>query len=305
MDKNDENNNSNHSNNSNNSNNSNDSNDEWDKDDFEPNIPVSLSALATINTVTNLQLSLGNIEIDEIDERDIIPEQSSIKVLPKIDKDEVEVKYPSGNTSRVDLVAKRNHSGGKLSSRIRTIGEYEQLRRDNPEISEREITDIAKTQPSELVQGSSKIISKIELINNTILTMDNITKLTDYIKYSQNWSRPVFQNEILGHIKKKDKFNYSGFIFSIKNTLHKLNEINQYFLTQRRPSDKIAINTKKIKCDDLAYTLYKIIIYIIYNSIRLNPINYLLNTYDIFEILTLIKLLKMNDDITLKYILSF
>ena len=305
MDKNDENNNSNHSNNSNNSNNSNDSNDEWDKDDFEPNIPVSLSALATINTVTNLQLSLGNIEIDEIDERDIIPEQSSIKVLPKIDKDEVEVKYPSGNTSRVDLVAKRNHSGGKLSSRIRTICEYEQLRRDNPEISEREITDIAKTQPSELVQGSSKIISKIELINNTINTIDNITKLTDYIKYSQNWSRPVFQNEILGHIKKKDKFNYSGFIFSIKNTLHKLNEINQYFLTQRRPSDKIAINTKKIKCDDLAYTLYKIIIYIIYNSIRLNPINYLLNTYDIFEILTLIKLLKMNDDITLKYILSF
>ena len=305
MDKNDENNNSNHSNNSNNSNNSNDSNDEWDKDDFEPNIPVSLSALATINTVTNLQLSLGNIEIDEIDERDIIPEQSSIKVLPKIDKDEVEVKYPSGNTSRVDLVAKRNHSGGKLSSRIRTICEYEQLRRDNPEISEREITDIAKTQPSELVQGSSKIISKIELINNTINTIDNITKLTDYIKYSQNWSRPVFQNEILGHIKKKDKFNYSGFIFSIKNTLHKLNEINQYFLTQRRPSEKIAINTKKTKCDDLAYTLYKIIIYIIYNSIRLNPINYLLNTYDIFEILTLIKLLKMNDDITLKYILSF
>ena len=36
---------------------------------------------------------------------------------------------------------------------------------------------------------------------------------TDYIKYSQNWSRPVFQNEILGHIKKKDKFNYILVIF--------------------------------------------------------------------------------------------
>ena len=269
-----------------------DSNDDWDKDDFEPIMPVSVS---TLSTLSNLQLSAVNDSVDTIQE------QISVKVLPTID--EVEVKYPSGNTSRVDLVAKRNHSGGKLSTRIRTIGEYEQLRRDNPQISEREITDIAKTQAAELVQGSSKIISKIELINNTILTIDNITKLTDYIKYSQNWSRPVFQNEILGHIKKKDKFNYSGFIFSIKNTLHKLNEINQYFLTQRRPSEKIAINTKKTKCDDLAYTLYKIIIYIIYNSIRLNPINYLLNTYDIFEILTLIKLLKMNDDITLKYIL--
>lgn len=272
-----------------------DSNDDWDKDDFEPIMPVSVSTLSTLSTLSNLQISAVNDSVDTIQE------QSSVKVLPTID--EVEVKYPSGNTSRVDLVAKRNHSGGKLSTRIRTIGEYEQLRRDNPQISEREITDIAKTQAAELVQGSSKIISKIELINNTILTIDNITKLTDYIKYSQNWSRPVFQNEILGHIKKKDKFNYSGFIFSIKNTLHKLNEINQYFLTQRRPSEKIAINTKKTKCDDLAYTLYKIIIYIIYNSIRLNPINYLLNTYDIFEILTLIKLLKMNDDITLKYIL--
>lgn len=272
-----------------------DSNDDWDKDDFEPIMPVSVSTLSTLTTLSNLQISAVNDSVDTIQE------QNSVKVLPTID--EVEVKYPSGNTSRVDLVAKRNHSGGKLSTRIRTIGEYEQLRRDNPQISEREITDIAKTQAAELVQGSSKIISKIELINNTILTIDNITKLTDYIKYSQNWSRPVFQNEILGHIKKKDKFNYSGFIFSIKNTLHKLNEINQYFLTQRRPSEKIAINTKKSKCDDLAYTLYKIIIYIIYNSIRLNPINYLLNTYDIFEILTLIKLLKMNDDITLKYIL--
>jgi hypothetical protein len=277
-----------------------DSNDEWDKDDFEPINPVTLS---TLSTLTNLQISAVNYSNDRNnrnDSVDTIQEQSSIKVLPTID--EVEVKYPSGNTAKVDLIAKRNHSGGKLSTRIRTIGEFEQLKRENPEISESKITDIAKTQAAELVQGSSKIISKIELINNTIDTIDNITKLTDYIKYSQNWSRPVFQNEILGHIKKKDKFNYSGFIFSIKNTLHKLNEINQYFLTQRRPSDKIAINTKKIKCDDLCYTLYKIIIYIIYNSIRFKPINYLLNTYDIFEILTLIKLLKMNDDITLKYI---
>lgn len=275
----------------------NDSNDEWDKDDFEPIIPVSVS---TLTTLTNLQISAVNDRNDNNDSVDTIQEQSSIKVLPTID--EVEVKYPSGNTARVDLIAKRNHSGGKLSTRIRTIGEFEQLRRENPEISESKILDIAKTQAAELIQGSSKIISKIELINNTLDTIDNITKLTDYIKYSQNWSRPVFQNEILGHIKKKDKFNYSGFIFSIKNTLHKLNEINQYFLTQRRPSDKIAINTKKIKCDDLCYTLYKTIIYIIYNSIRFKPINYLLNTYDIFEILTLIKLLKMNDDITLKYI---
>ena len=79
--------------------------------------------------------------------------------------------------------------------------------------------------------------------------------------------------------------------------------MNQYFLTQRKPADKISIITKKkTKCDDLVYTLYKTIIYIIYNSIRYRSMTSLLDTYDIFEMLSLIKLLKINDDITLHYI---
>ena len=107
----------------------------------------------------------------------------------------------------------------------------------------------------------------------------------------------------MGNIKKKEQFRYCGYIFNIKNTLHKLNELNQYFLTQRKPADKISIITKKkTKCDDLVYTLYKTIIYIIFNSIRYRSMTSLLDTYDIFEMLSLIKLLKINDDITLHYI---
>ena len=267
----------------------------WDNEAFEPQIIIS--------PIQNLQI-LVESEVQQ----EIHLEDSNIaiaKALPT--PDEVEIKYPGGNTSKSDVLAKRNHSGGKLSSSYFTIDEFEKLKKDNPDTDSstllNKVVHVAKIETSKSVQGSSKTITKIELINNTINTVDTLSKTQDFIKFTQDWSRPVFQNEVMGNIKKKEQFRYCGCIFNIKNTLHKLNELNQYFLTQRKPADKISIITKKkTKCDDLVYTLYKTIIYIIFNSIRNKNMSSLLDTYDIFEMLSLIKLLKINDDITLHYI---
>ena len=267
----------------------------WDNEHFEPQIIIS--------PIQNLQISVES-EVQQ----DIHLEDSNISIAKALPKpDEVEIKYPGGNTPKSDVPAKRNHSGGKLSSSYFTIDEFEKMKKDNPDTDSstllNKVVHVAKVETSKTVQGSSKTISKIDLINNTINTFDTLSKTQDFIKFTQDWSRSVFQNEVMGNIKKKEQFRYCGCIFNIKNTLHKLNEINQYFLTQRKPADKISIITKKkTKCDDLVYTLYKTIIYIIYNSIRCKSMSSLLDNYDIFEMLSLIKLLKMNDNITLHYI---
>jgi hypothetical protein len=280
--------------------NKNDSSDDaWDNDDFEPNLSTPL---------TNVQISQSNLSLVST-LHDINENTSQDLPITIVDEHEVEVKYPGGNKPKSDVLAKRNHSGGKLSSSYFTIDEFEKLKKDNPDTDSsallNKVVHVAKIEVSKTVQGSSKTISKIDLINNVINNIDNFTKETDFIKFSQNWSRPLFQNEVFGNIKKKDKFKYCGMVFSIKNTLYKLNDINQYFLTQRKPADKISILTKKkTKCDDLTYTLYKIIIYIIYNSIRYKGMDCPLDKYDIFEIFALIKLLKINDTITLHYLIN-
>ena len=134
------------------------------------------------------------------------------------------------------------------------------------------------------------------MINRIISYIDSIMKSNDFIKFSQNWSRNAFQIETLNYLKKKN-IKFDGYLFNINKTLTKLNEFSLY-LTQRQSFNKISIITKRgSKIDDLFFILYKTIIYILYSY---RPTNGSID--DIFEMLSLLKLLKQNDDITLQYI---
>jgi len=259
---------------------SDESDDEWEKDDFVPgSTPVFVD--------TKLQ-SKAEIQRQEKSQAKSCPKN------PPTDQ-EVEVKYPNGIIAKTEANSKR-------SNKIYTNDELERLEK----IKKLKKTDlvimsehIGKTKPQENVQGSSINILKSELINKIIDSLDSLIKNNDYIKLSQNWNRSIFQNEILANIKKKNIFKFDDYMFNIKKTLETLDNISTY-LSQRHPSNKITIitkNKKGSKIDDLVFTLYKYIVHILYNSSQNN-------IQDIFEILSLIKLLKQNDDITLKYISS-
>ena len=257
--------------------------DDWTHDDFIiPIIPI-IPIITSVYVETKLQSQTKN--------QDKAQDQSVPKLPPTIL--EVDVKYPSG------IVPKNDPNIKRRSTRIYTNDELERLekfKKINPDLiilSEH----IGKSKPQENVQGSSKNIFKTVLISKLIDSLDSLIKNNDYIKLSQNWSRTVFQNEILANIKKQNIFTFDGYSFSIKKTLETLDNISTY-LTQRHPSNKITIitkNKKGSKIDDLVFTLYKYIIHILYNASQNN-------IQDIFEILSLIKLLKQNDDIILKYI---
>ena len=256
-------------------------------------IPISLDIVDIVDTV---QIKTTTINIQKQEEQDTLS------------NDEVEVKYPSGKIPRHDP---RSGTSGSLPQYLRHCDIEKELQ-SNPEL---EYADLVKqsgvgggiVSPEKQVQGSSKTILKTTLINKIISTLDILVKDTDFIKFSQNWSRPVFQSEIFNNIKKKEHFKFRDYAFNIKKTLQELNDNNQYCLTKRKSIDIISIITpKKTKIEDLLYTLYKIIIHIIYNSMRLSMENAIrpLNKYDIFEMLSLLKLLRMRDDITLQYIQS-
>jgi len=255
---------------------------------LQPSIPISLDTLQLQNTIS------------------LEPKEKEIQVPLSID--EVEVKYPSGKIPRHDP---RTGTSGCLPQYLRNREIDAELKR-NPELN---YTELVKQSgiggglvtPEKPVQGSSIIILKTTLINKIISTLDILVKDTDFIKFSQNWSRPVFQSEIFNSIKKKDNFKFRDYAFNIKKTLQELNDNNQYCLTKRKIIDIISIITpKKYKIEDMFYTIYKIIIYVISNSMLLSMENAIrpLNKYDIFEMLSLLKLLRMKDYITIQYIQS-
>ena len=256
-------------------------------------IPISL------NIVDTVQIKTTTINIQKQEEQ---PTHVTLS------NDVVEVKYPSGKIPRHDP---RSGTSGSLPQYLRNREIDAELKR-NPELDYKDLVKQSGVgggivSPEKPVQGSSKIILKNTLINTIIESLDILVKDTDFIKFSQNWSRPVFQSEIFNNIKKKEHFKFRDYAFNIKKTLQELNDNNQYCLTKRKSIDIISIITpKKTKIEDLLYTLYKIIIHIIYNSMRLSMENAIrpLNKYDIFEMLSLLKLLRMRDDITLQYIQS-
>jgi len=249
------------------------------------------------------------ISLDIVDTLQIKEQDKPIQDLQvTLSNDEVEVKYPSGKIPRHDP---RSGAGSNAIQYLLNREIDAELKR-NPELNYDELVKQSGiggglVTPEKPVQGSSTIILKTTLINKIISTLDILVKDTDFIKFSQNWSRPVFQSEIFNSIKKKDNFKFRDYAFNIKKTLQELNDNNQYCLTKRKAIDIITIITpKKTKIEDLLYTLYKIIIHIISNSMRLSMENAIrpLNKYDIFEMLSLLKLLRMRDDITIQYIQS-
>ena len=255
----------------------------------QPSLPISLDTLDTLQLQTTISLN---------------PKEKNTQIPLTIN--EIEVKYPSGKIPRHDP---RTGTSGCLPQYLRNREIDAELKR-NPELNYDELVKQSGiggglVTPEKPVQGSSIIILKTILINKIISTLDILVKDTDFIKFSQNWSRPVFQSEIFNNIKKKDNFKFRDYAFNIKKTLQELNDNNQYCLTKRKTSDIISIITpKKTKIEDLFYTIYKIIIYVISNSMRLSMENAIrpLNKYDIFEMLSLLKLLRMKDTITLQYI---
>jgi hypothetical protein len=273
----------------------NDENDDWDTHDFEPQIKTSLPiSLDTLQITTTTPTTINTQEHS----------QEHTQVTLTID--EVEVKYPSGKIPRHDP---RTGTSGCLPQYLRNREIDAELKR-NPELDYKDLVKQSGiggglVTPEKPVQGSSKIILKTTLINKIVSTLDILVKDIDFIKFSQNWSRPIFQSEILNNITKKDNFKFRDYAFNIKKTLQELNDNNQYCLTKRKSIDIISIITpKKTKIEDLFYTLYKIIIYIIYNSMRLSMENAArpINKYDIFEMLCLLKILRLQDTITIQYI---
>ena len=282
---------------------SSDSESDWEKElDLEN--PAHKTREQLLGLIPSIPISLDTLQLQTTISLD--PKEKEIQVPLSID--EVEVKYPSGKIPRHDP---RTGTSGCLPQYLRNREIDAELKR-NPELNYDELVKQSGiggglVTPEKPVQGSSIIMLKTTLINKIISTLDILVKDTDFIKFSQNWSRPVFQSEIFNNIKKKDNFKFRDYAFNIKKTLQELNDNNQYSLTKRKTSDIISIITpKKTKIEDLFYTIYKIIIYVISNSMRLSMENMIrpLNKYDIFEMLSLLKLLRMRDDITIQYIKS-
>ena len=236
--------------------------------------------------------------------------------------DEVEVKYPAGIVNENVRQKKRNSSGGKVSSNILTIGEYDKIKKhlkdkkDDPNYDYQTELDVNnahgdafakqyvfrlnehvdKPQFTVNIKGKTINLPKIEVIDRTISYIDSIIKSNDFVKFSQNWSKSMFQIETLNNLKKK-KIKFEGYLFNINKTLTKMNEFTLY-LKQSQSFNKISITTKRgSKIDDLFFILYKTIIYILYSY---RPSQGSIG--DIFEMISLLKLLKQNDEITLQYI---
>ena len=236
--------------------------------------------------------------------------------------DEVEVKYPAGIVNENVKQKKRNSVGGKVSTNILTIGEYDKIKKhlqdkkNDPKYdyqTELDVTNahgdafakqyvfrlnehVDKPQFTVNIKGKTINLPKIEVIDRTISYIDSIIKSNDFVKFSQNWSRNAFQIETLAKVKKQ-KIKFEGYMFSINKTLTKMNEFTLY-LKQSQSFNKISITTKRgSKIDDLFYIVYKTIIYILYDNRPSHG-----SIADIFEMLSLLKLLKQNDEITLQYI---
>jgi hypothetical protein len=236
--------------------------------------------------------------------------------------DEVEVKYPAGIVKGNVRQKKRNSVGGKVSTNILTIGEYDKIKKhlqdkkDDPNYDYQTELDVNnahgdafskqyvfrlnehvdKPQFTANIKGKTINIPKIEVIDRTISYINSIIKSNDFVKFSQNWSRNAFQIETLNNIKK-NKIKFEGYLFNINKTLTKMNEFTLY-LKQSQSFNKISITTKrKTKIDDLFFIIYTNIIYILYSY---RPSQGSIG--DIFEMISLLKLLKQNDEITLQYI---
>ena len=285
---------------------------EWDKDNFIPPTLNSIQATQTIQLPTILE----NMQIDTCMHSTTAIQQTE----PTID--EVEVKYPAGIVNENIKQKKRNSSGGKVSTNILTIGEYDKIqkhlkdKKDDPNYDYQTELDVNnaygdafakqyvfrlnehvdKPQFTVNIKGKTINLPKIEVIDRTISYIDSIIKSNDFVKFSQNWSRNAFQIETLAKVKKQ-KIKFEGYLFSINKTLTKMNEFTLY-LKQSQSFNKISITTKRrTKIDDLFYIIYTSIIYILYSY---RPSQGSIG--DIFEMISLLKLLKQNDDITLQYI---
>ena len=285
---------------------------EWDKDNFIPPTLNSIQATQTIQLPTILE----NMQIDTCMHSTTAIQQTE----PTID--EVEVKYPSGIVNGNVRQKKRNSVGGKVSTNILTIGEYDKIqkhlkdKKDDPNYDYQTELDVNnaygdafakqyvfrlnehvdKPQFTANIKGKTINLPKIEVIDRIISYIDSIIKSNDFVKFSQNWSRNAFQIETLAKVKKQ-KIKFEGYMFSINKTLTKMNEFTLY-LKQSQSFNKISITTKRgSKIDDLFYIVYKTIIYILYDNRPSHG-----SIADIFEMLSLLKLLKQNDEITLQYI---
>lgn len=260
---------------------------EWEIDGFIPTmLPVTTSEYL-------IPKPHSKAEIQRLEQSQGIP-----KIPPTIQ--EVEIKYPSGIIPKKEASIK-NFGRVYTNDDIKRITKFQQI---NPVANIINDEYIGKIRPQVNIQGASKNILKTELINNLIESLHSLIKNNDYIKLSQNWSRSVFQNEILANIKKKHIFKFDGYSFSIKKTLETLDTISTY-LNQRHISNKISIITRNktgTKIDDLVFTLYKSIIFNLHQQIQQPFVRTRVDLDDIFEFLALIKLLKQNDDITLTYI---
>jgi hypothetical protein len=266
-----------------------DAEDKLDKCDF---IPPILPDITSEYVIPKLQ---SKAEIQRL-------EQSQTQGIPKLPPtiQEVEVKYPNGIIPKKEAVLKQ-------FGRVYTNEDIERIKKFqliNPVGNIINDEYIGKIKPQVNIQGERKNILKTELINKIIDSLDSLIKNNAYIKLSQNWSKSVFQNEILANIKKKNIFKWDGYSFSIKKTLETLNTISTY-LNQRHISNKISIitkNKKGSKIDDLVFTLYKSIIFNLHQQHQQPLIRSRIYFDDIFEFLAFIKLLKQNDDITINYI---
>ena len=295
--------------------------DNWDDEEIPNEVTPSIDK----------HFSDEECETDEFDtrlpklfENTSIGTQNIPLIIPQTDPtiDEVEVKYPAGIVNGNVRQKKRNSSGGKVSTNILTIGEYDKIKKhlqdkkDDPNYNYQTELDVNnahgdafakqyvfrlnehvdKPQFTANIKGKTINIPKIEVIDRTISYIDSIIKSNDFVKFSQNWSRNAFQIETLAKIKKQ-KIKFEGYLFSINKTLTKINEFTSY-LKQRQSFNKISITTKrKSKIDDLFFIIYTNIIYILYSY---RPSQGSIG--DIFEMLSLLKLLKQNDEITLQYI---
>ena len=143
--------------------------------------------------------------------------------------DEVEVKYPAGIVNENVRQKKRNSVGGKVSTNILTIGEYDKIqkhlkdKKDDPNYDYQTELDVNnahgdafakqyvfrlnehvdKPQFTVNIKGRTINIPKIDLINRIILDIDSTMKTNDFVKFSQNWSKSIFQIETLNNLKKK------------------------------------------------------------------------------------------------------
>jgi hypothetical protein len=269
------------------------SDDDWDKDDFdsESQQPIKLQneKEKSIHSIPPIE-SFHSISL------------TSLTQTTPLNPQEVEVKYPSGIVPRSNIKNNRQRNGNKLSSSFATNDSIEKAKSNSKDCNLDENTYIkqaagfiAKIKQEKMVQGSRENILKNDLVIYILSSISTIIKNTEFIKFSQNWERKIFRTETYANINKKTSFNYNNYYFDISKTMHELCQL-EFYLVKVRDSDKISIILKQgSEINDLTYTLYKCIIYIISNR--------KLDEYNIFKMISMLFLLKKKDPITLEYIL--